>query len=219
MNDAPEAVSPIDAGFFGIWLQRACAALRSNIGMDVPCGSCVGCCTSHYSILLRPHDAALDIVPAAVLTGVSGVNYPHFKMNPRSDGTCPMFNEGRCSIYSARPQTCLDYDCRIFAAAHLTVSDDKPMIKQRIRAWRFQYESERAQLQHAAIRDAAAFMQSHAVLFPTGWLPSASAGLAVLAIKTHEVFMRPQHEDAAVTVTAMLEARRAFDTATVQQES
>lgn len=218
-TDVVEHSTPIDAGYFGEWLQRACAALRSNIGMDVPCGSCVGCCTSHYSILLRPHDAALDLVPAAVLSGVPGVSYPHFKMNPRSDGTCPMFNEGRCSIYASRPQTCLDYDCRVFAATGLTVREDKPVIRQRIRAWRFQYENEHAQQQHAAIRAAATFMQTHAEMFPTGWLPTNASGLAVLAIKTHEVFMKLQHEDAAVTVTAILEARRAFDTATVQQAS
>jgi len=203
----------IDAGFFGDWLQRASAALRSNVGMDVPCGDCVGCCTSHYSILLRPHDAALDIVPAAVLTGVSGLSYPHFKMNPRSDGTCPMFNQGRCDIYAHRPQTCLDYDCRVYAAAGLEAAADKPVINKRIRAWFFRYENDTARSQHAAIRAAALFLQQHAALFPAGWLPTAPAGLAVLAIKTHAAFLtaQPTNDDLTATVRAMLDAQRDFD--------
>ncbi|MFT3906479.1 MAG: YkgJ family cysteine cluster protein [Steroidobacteraceae bacterium] len=178
----------VAAGAFGTWLEQARTALRGRGGMQVPCGECVGCCTSHYAILLRPHDAALDIVPAALQASVPGMHYPHARMLPRSDGSCPMFNEGRCAIYAHRPQTCLDYDCRVFAAAGL-LAGDRPIINARIGAWRFEYEDEAARRAHAAIRAAATFVQQHAQAFPAGWAPTNPSGVAVLAIKVYELFV------------------------------
>lgn len=203
----------IDAGPFGRWLVQAQAALRGRGGMHVPCGECVGCCTSHYSILLRPDDAALDIVPASVLSAVPGMHYPHAKMNPRGDGTCPMFNAGRCSIYAQRPQTCLDYDCRVFAAAGLEAGQDKPVINRRIREWKFSYESDAERALHRAIQSAARFIQHHADAFPAGWVPRVPAGVAVLALKVHHLFITSNQPMASIAdqVTAVMQASIAFD--------
>ncbi len=157
--------------------------------MDVPCGDCVGCCTSSYSILLRPHDAALDVVPVKFLSSVAGMAYPHAKMNPLENGHCPMFQDGKCSIYAQRPQTCVDYDCRVFAAAGIQTGDNRPVINQRIRQWRFTYESETDRKAHAAVRSAAAFVSEHGAVFPADWLPNNPSGVAVLAVKVYALFL------------------------------
>jgi hypothetical protein len=203
----------VDAGSFGQWLLKARAALQGNGGMDVPCGECVGCCTSSYSILLRPHDVALDVVPVKFLSSVPGLAYPHAKMNPLANGYCPMFQQGRCAIYAQRPQTCLDYDCRVFAAAGIATGDNRPVINERIRQWRFVYESGGDLQAHAAVQAAASFITQHGSAFPVDWLPNNPSGVAVLAIKVYELFLQIDHSnmDAAVMAGAVIEASRDFD--------
>ena len=203
----------IDAGPFGQWLTQARAALRGNGGMAVPCGECVGCCTSGYSILLRPHDVALDVVPVKFLSTAPGLAYPHARMNPLENGHCPMFQQGRCAIYAHRPQTCLDYECRVFAAAGIQTGDSRPVINQRIRQWRFSYESEHDQRAHEAVKAAASFMTTQASLFPSGWLPNNPSGIAVLAVKVYQLFLdgsEPLETDADVA-RSLMNAARAFD--------
>src|SRR5688572_25485326 len=105
----------IAAGAFGHWLSQARESLRGNAGMDVPCGDCTGCCTSSYSVQLRPEDQrALARIPPSLLVRAPGFPPGHMTMPCRSDGTCPMLTADRCTVYADRPQTCLDYDCRIF---------------------------------------------------------------------------------------------------------
>ena len=104
----PEA-DPVDAGEFGEWLERFCDALRGSAGTDVPCGDCTGCCTSGYSLQLRPGDrAALQHIPAGWLIRADGFARGELTLPALPDGCCPMLQAGRCSIYAARPQTCLD---------------------------------------------------------------------------------------------------------------
>lgn len=184
IQSAPEA---IDAGSFGTWLMEVREALRTNKGMNVPCGECVGCCTSGYSILVRPHDAALDIVPAKFLSSVNGLTYPHAKMNPKDNGHCPMFENGKCAIYTSRPQTCIDYDCRVFTAAGIEAGP-RPIINQRIRAWQFTYESEEDRETQRAIQGAALFISQHVDQFPSQWNVASPSAIAVLAIKVYDVF-------------------------------
>ena len=138
--------------------------------------------------------------------------YPHAQMKPRSNGHCPIFNAGRCSIYAQRPQTCLDYDCRVFAATGLFAGADKPVINQRIQAWRFTYEDDQAQQLHQATRATAAFLQTHATEFPEGWLPKSTLGLAGLAIKTYELFLDSQATSNAKRLAAtIMTTSKAFD--------
>lgn len=209
-----EFQTTVAAGPFGQWLQQVRAALHGNGGMDVPCGDCVGCCTSGYSILLRPHDAALDVVPVKFLSNVKGLAYPHAKMNPLDNGHCPMFQQGKCSIYAQRPQTCLDYDCRVFAAAGIETGRDRPVINKRIREWRFTYASDAERQAHAAVQTAASFIRDHAALFPTDWWPNNPSGLAVLAIKVYALFIEPRAQRAHTELaTAIIQASREFDAA------
>lgn len=202
-----------DAGSFGTWLMQMRAALRGNGGMQVPCGDCVGCCTSGYSILLRPHDAALDVVPVRFLSRVPGMTYPHAKMNPLPNGHCPMFENCKCSIYTSRPQTCLDYDCRVFVAAGIQASPTRPVINQRIREWQFCYTSDDERATHRTIQLAAAFIVKHAHRFPANWNTTVPSAIAVLAIKAYELFADDSFSalDDTAAVTRVIDAVRNFD--------
>jgi len=208
-----EAAFPINAGNFGTWLTKARAALRGDGGMDVPCGDCVGCCTSGYSIFLRPQDKAIDIVPAKFLSSVKGLAYPHAKMNPLANGHCPMFSEGKCSIYASRPQTCLDYDCRVFAAAGIDAGE-RPVINKRVKEWRFDYATEDELRAHSAVQQAAQFIANYAERFPDSWKTSTSSAVAVLAVKVYELFLIDnQHIDTETMVNRIIESARKFDRA------
>jgi uncharacterized protein len=205
------------AGPFGAWLAAARAALRGDVGLDVPCGDCTGCCTSGYSIQLRPADArALAVVPAEWLVDSAGFAPGQKTLAPRADGTCRMLERGRCTIYAARPQTCLDYDCRVFAAAGIDAGgDDKAVINRRVRDWRFDYPAEDDRRAHAAVRAAAAFIRRVGDGSAGIRVPTAPMGVAVLAVKVSDVFLDPSHallDDLALGRT-VVEAARAFDRA------
>ena len=210
----PDPDEGVDAGGFGDWLRDTAAMLRGTGGADVACGSCVGCCVSSYYIWLRPEDrVAFDEVPEQFL--LQGRDQPqgHHLMGYHDDGRCPMLTPAGCRIYADRPQTCRDYDCRIFAAAGIDAGgDEKRVINARIRAWRFRYASETERLRHAAIQAAAAFIRGQPQAF-AGGVPTAPTGVAVLALKAHAVFLDPEVDscDPAVVAQAVIEASRAFD--------
>ena len=158
----------IDAGPFGAWLTAARASLRGEgRGMDVPCGECVGCCTSSMFVHVGPGETdALAVIPARLLVRAPGRPRGHKLLGFADDGSCPMFKAGGCSIYEHRPRTCRDYDCRMFAAAGIDAGDDKPVISERVRSWAFSYESGEARRAHEAVRAAAA----EALVDPLGGL-------------------------------------------------
>jgi hypothetical protein len=205
------------AGSFGAWLAAARDALRGEAGMHVPCGDCTGCCTSGYSIQLRAADTrALEVVAAEWLVDSAGFAPGQKTLAPRADGTCRMLESGRCTIYAARPQTCLDYDCRVFAAAGIDAGgDDKAVINQRVRDWRFDYPAEADRRAHAAVRAAAAFIRRVGDGSAGIRVPASPMGIAVLAVKVSDVFLDPSHAaaDDAVLGRAVVEAARAFDRA------
>jgi uncharacterized protein len=185
--------------------------------MDVPCGECTGCCTSGYSIQLRPGEtAALARIPAEALARPPGFPRDHVTLPALPDGTCPMLRGGRCTIYAHRPQTCLDYDCRIFAAAAIDAGGaDKAVINERVRAWRFSYPTADDLRTHAAVRAAAAFIVQRSASFAELRAPTAPTGIAVLAIKCHGVFLDADIEtrDATEVARAIVAAVRDFDRA------
>ena len=47
---------PHAAGGFSAWLRAMRDSLAGGPGMQVACGTCVGCCTSSYVIKVRPHE-------------------------------------------------------------------------------------------------------------------------------------------------------------------
>lgn len=209
------APDPVAAGAFGAWLQQMQAALRGTAGSTVPCGDCTGCCTSGYSLQLRPDDVrALAAIPADLLYDSAGFGAGQKTLSARPDGTCAMLVSGRCSIYADRPQTCLDYDCRIFAAAGIDAGGaDKAAINQRVRSWRFDYPSESDRRAHEAVRAAAQFLRGGSSTRRGIRLPATPMGIAVLAIKVHALFLEPAHAapDEAALTQAVFEAARSFD--------
>ena len=205
----------VEAGAFGAWLAQIQAALRGTRGSTVPCGDCTGCCTSGYSLQLRPEDRrALAVIPPELLHETAGFAAGQQTLPARPDGRCTMLIEGRCSIYADRPQTCLDYDCRIFAAAGIDAGGpDKAVINQRVHAWKFDYPTEHERQVHAAVQAAAQFLRGGSRSTHGIRLPATPMGIAVLAIKAHAEFMDVANDsrDEAALTRAVFEAARAFD--------
>jgi uncharacterized protein len=206
----------VAAGSFGSWLMQTRAVLRGDAGSDVPCGDCVGCCVSSYYIPIRPADRQAAI-PAKHLVVAPGQTAGHAMMGYLPDGTCPMLSAGKCSIYASRPQTCRDYDCRIFAAAGIDAGgEDKAVINRRVRQWRFNYSTAEEREAHVAIKAAANFVRTRGASFPGGRAPTAPTGIAVLAIKSYAVFLnrRLASQSDAQIALAIVKASGEFDAGT-----
>jgi Fe-S-cluster containining protein len=201
----------IDAGPFGAWLAAARASLRGEgRGLDVPCGDCVGCCTSSLFIHIGPDETdTLAVIPARLLVRAPGRPRGHRLLGFAADGSCPLFKDRGCSVYQRRPRTCREYDCRVFAAAGIDAGLDTPVINERVREWVFSYESDDARRAHDAVRAAAAFVRARRNSFPGGAAPSAPDEIAVLALKVYPVFLSPQ-TDPMKTAHAIIEAARRF---------
>jgi uncharacterized protein len=214
-HSSSEATIIVAAGPFGEWLVQTRAFLRGDGGADVPCGDCVGCCVSSYYIPIRPTDApARAKIPANLLIVALGQPSGHAMLGYSAEGVCHMLSAGKCSIYQQRPQTCRDYDCRIFAAAGIDAGNaDKEVINRRVREWRFTYATAADQQAHSAVQAAASFIRDHGASFPGGRAPTAPTGIAVLAIKAYAIFVdeRVNAKSAAEIAAAIIEASREFD--------
>jgi len=199
------------AGPFSEWLRSMRAALAGHAGMDVACGDCVGCCTSSYFIKVRAHETAtLERIGADNLRPVPGASNGSQLMGCDAQGHCFMFANGGCSIYSHRPETCRTYDCRVFTAAGMKAGPDKSVINERIASWRFEYSSPRDLEEHGAVTAAANFIRQHPVRFPGGHVPSRPSEIAVLAVKSYQVFLDKPATDAEIAA-AIVTACREFD--------
>jgi hypothetical protein len=127
-----------------------------------------------------------------------------------------MLEAGRCTIYADRPQTCRDYDCRIYAATGLLPDGGRPVIVERVREWRFADLTSEEAGQREALFQAARFIRENAALFPPAAKARSAAAVAVLAVKVwpmfaHEKGDRPEDPSPAEQVRRVLEAARAFD--------
>ena len=135
-------------------------------------------------------------------------------MGYRENGHCPMLSDNKCTIYAHRPQTCRDYDCRVFAAAGIDAGGpDKSIINERVRSWQFAYPDEAERRAHEAVRSAATFIQKNRDCFPGGRAPTAPTGIAVLALKAYGVFLEaPAESKSDIQIaSAIVDASRAFD--------
>ena len=203
--------STLPAGDFLHWLQHFRASLLGNQGSDVPCGDCRGCCISGYSVQIRPHDTgARELIPAELLARVPGFAADELTLAARPDGTCPMLRDNECSIYESRPQTCRDYDCRVFAAAG--ISPDKVVIRQRVSQWRFSYPTELDRQAHEAVLATADFIRTKRNSFPNQRAPMGPSGISVLACESYSVFLQPDIHGRPDTEVArlILDASREF---------
>jgi len=220
MSTPPNRIDVHDitpAGTFSSWLQRTRRALVSDIGADVPCGSCTACCTASYYVYVRPEETrTLARIPKQHLIALPRLPAGYLAMGWDENGHCPMLVDGRCSIYADRPQTCRDFDCRIFPATGID-ADDKPLIAAQTRRWRFEHGAQHDADDHAAVRAAAAFLRDHADAFTTWAIPSNPNQLAVLAIKASRAFEgapdRATRDAPELIVQAVMTEVRKFDVA------
>ena len=205
--------SSVYAGDFGLWLAGVVRSFREDVGTEVPCGTCRGCCTSSYFIPVRPTDKkTLQVVPRHLLSSAPGLPVDHKIIGIGSGGECALFVSGNCSIYSARPRTCRDYDCRIFTAAGVKAGGpDKRTIDRRVQNWQFSYACEQDVKIHQAIKTAAAFVAQNRSAFPDGRAPTSTSDIAVLAIKVYGVFLEPRARSPSEMASAIIAASRAFD--------
>ena len=201
----------LPAGSFSSWLRDMRRALAGGPGMDVACGDCVGCCTSSYFIKVRPHETrALAAIDPRFLADAPGPA-PARLMGYLENGHCPMYSGRGCSIYPDRPETCRTYDCRVFTAAGMPAGDaEKSVINERVARWRFDFPTDDARREQRAVEAAARFLRQHPVRFPGGHVPSRASEIAVLAVKTYEVFLDPPPDDRAIAA-AIVAAACAFD--------
>ncbi len=123
------------AGSFSVWLEQQ----QTARGSDVPCGSCTACCESGYFVHITPEDGdALTHIPEALLFKAPARPAGHYVMGFDARGRCPMLEDGQCAIYEHRPQTCRDFDCRVFAATGIAAGgDDKIRVNARAGQWQF----------------------------------------------------------------------------------
>lgn len=203
----------LPAGEFSAWLAATRAAQLERGTADVPCGDCTGCCEGSYFIHIAPGETdALRAIPPALLFPAPGLPPGHKVMGFDQRGRCPMLEDGRCSIYAQRPQTCRTYDCRVFPAAGIAAGGaDKRKVEERARQWLFATPTEADRAALKATRAAAAFLRSHAAAFPDGFVPGNAVQLAVLATRVHEAFLGDAADDAA-RIEAALRLARHFAT-------
>ena len=115
-----------------------------------------------------------------------------------------MFKNNGCSIYAHRPQTCRNYDCRIFPATGLTLGEEKPRISRQADRWRFDLSAPGEDDLIRAVRSTAKFLVEHAHLFPPGFVPSSPTQQAAIAIKAYIAFLPVKGEAGKSRKTASL---------------
>jgi uncharacterized protein len=177
------------------WLRTTESLAATRGEAKVPCGTCVGCCTSSYFIHIEPDEkAALAAIPKELLFKAPGLPKGHQLMGFDDKGHCPMFLQGKCTIYASRPRTCRQYDCRIFAATDLAPDADKPRIAEQVSQWRFAEPSpaNRAATETTlrALRTAAQFIVLHGEALPAHLRPVNATQQALLALKVYPVFLK-----------------------------
>jgi Fe-S-cluster containining protein len=196
--------SVIEAGDFGHWLKLTRAAEAA----DVPCGECNACCRASYFIHIAEHEhKTREHVPQALIFPAPGRAGKQWVMGYDDTGKCPMLKQNGCSIYTHRPQTCRDYDCRVFAAAGIFASQDgegdvKAEVDEQVRRWRFSYKNDEDKRKHEAVKAAAAYINGNQ--HQLGALtPSTPTALALASLHIHELFLA---EDTADLSTPDLQA-------------
>jgi len=190
MNDPIIINQELSAGEFLAWLNQIRLIQKTGGPMNVPCGECTACCTSSYFIHIKPHETkTIAKIPKDLMFPAPGLSKGNVLLGFNEKGHCPMFIDNKCLIYDSRPETCRSYDCRIFTATGLQIDDDKVLISQQARKWKFHFNGKDALKNYHAVQAAAKFINKHASAFPHGFIPSNTPQKAMIAIKTYEVFL------------------------------
>jgi Fe-S-cluster containining protein len=186
----------LPAGEFSAWLQGMRDALQGQADSDVPCDGCTACCTSSQFVHIGPDETkTLSRIPKELLFPAPRMPAGHALLGYDERGHCPMLRDGRCSIYEDRPRTCRTYDCRVFAAAGLSIEDDdKVLIGRRAGRWRFEFPSETSRYEREAVRAAARFIRAQEDVLFEGPGATTTTQIAVLAVEVHDAFLRHDAE-------------------------
>jgi len=183
-------MSYLPAGDFASWLIEIREAIEGTGTTDVPCGTCVACCSSSQFVHIAPDERdALAHIPKTLLFPAPRMPRGHVLMGYDEQGRCPMLRAEGCSIYEHRPRTCRTYDCRVFPAAGvLPAEPDKVMITEQAARWQFSVEGP------AAIGAAAAVLATTVFIRERGAelgevAPHTSTQLAVAAVRVHDLFI------------------------------
>jgi len=144
-------------------------------------------------IHIKPEETqTIAQIPKELMFAAPGFPKGHVLLGYDKDGCCPMFIDKKCSIYEYRPQTCRQYDCRIFPATGLTVGDDKPLISQQEKRWCFNLSTRDESKLLSALQAAAKFLTTYSELLPAGFVLGNTTQQAILAIKIYDVFLRDE---------------------------
>ena len=182
----------IKAGEFVDWLNEFIKTMTGKGAGNVPCGECVACCTSKKFILVRPSDTqARSRIPKELLFAAPNLPKGYHLMGYDKQGHCPMFKEGRCSIYPHRPATCRQYDCRVLAAAGAEAKEESSEIAERVMAWEFSYSQPESERKSRQIKRAMWFLRQYSALFPPGYVPQSESQKSALAVSIHGEFSEP----------------------------
>ena len=188
MNNSNTA--KLQAGDFALWLEKIEQIGNYFQGMEVPCGSCRACCTSSLFIQIKPDEKeALLKIPDELLFPAPGLPEGNVLLGFDEHGHCPMFVDNECSIYEHRPQTCRDFDCRIFPATGISESAERPLIVEQSNRWQFEFSDQNDRETINALRDTAHFLMDYSNYFPENFVPQNSTQLAALAIKLYKAFL------------------------------
>jgi FkbM family methyltransferase len=88
---------------------------------DVPCGTCVDCCSKLTPYLTNEEFISGDY--AYTFMKVDGSEEPVITIPKSVDGGCMYLVNNRCSIYSKRPKACRQFDCRYPETSHAKISN------------------------------------------------------------------------------------------------
>jgi Fe-S-cluster containining protein len=186
----------IFAGDLATWFGEMTAALRGAGESDVPCGSCTACCRSSQFVHIAPDErATLAVIPKELRFPAPRLPEGHVLLGYDERGHCPMLVDGGCSIYKNRPRACRVYDCRVFAASGVTPSD-RPAVADRVRQWRFSFDSADSRPIFEALQAAAAALRQ----LPSEVTPSTDTGQAVVAVQIVDLFVERDDAGALMVV-------------------
>ncbi len=165
----PTMSSSIDAGSVRRWRIALLHALDTGSNSDVPCGTCTACCRSAHFVHVDPDEAdTLAHIPAALLFPAPGLPKGHQVLGYDELGRCPMLGSDGCTIYEHRPRACRVYDCRVFAATEVEITDPaKADIAQRVAQWRFSEDDPGDRRASDALRRRVAELRADGVVDPT----------------------------------------------------
>ena len=173
--------------------------MKGESSGDVPCGDCVGCCTSSKFVLVRPTDfEAISIIPEELLFPAPGLPKGYQLMGYDEQGHCPMFKSGKCSIYELRPETCKQYDCRVLAATGANIEGESKEIVETITSWQFEFSDNESRNKEKALKRAMLFLKENSEFFPRGYIPNTDSQISALAVRIYKEFINIKANSVAI---------------------